>query len=61
MNGGIDLNGQKMALTEKGEAARMLINQRLIDDFRKGDFTGITPVIINIAPMANVSALLGMN
>jgi hypothetical protein len=49
-----------MFLTQKGDTLNM-VDEALVARFRKGDFTGVTPVIINIAPMPSVAQLLGMN
>ena len=59
--GGIDMNAQKMQMNEKGQKIDMLFDQAMMAQFKRGDFSGLTPVIFNITPIANPSLLLGLN
>ena len=59
--GGIDLDASKMALTEAGDKAEMAIDNAMMARFKGGDFSGVTPVIIRVAPLSDVSVLLGLN
>jgi hypothetical protein len=38
----------------------MTFDPALLDQFKKGDFTGLTPVILNITPVADIRPLLGL-
>jgi len=59
--GGIDMNAQKMQMNEKGQKIDMLFDQAMMAQFKRGDFSGLTPVIFNITPIANPSLLLGLD
>jgi virulence-associated protein VagC len=58
--GGIDLNAQRMQMSESGQEVDMNFDPARIEQFRRGDFTGLVPVILNIAPIANLRPLLGL-
>jgi|GEM_PF-3193177 len=60
--GGIELNANKMGLnvSRDGKGVQMKFDPAMVAQFQKGDFTGIVPVILNITPIANPSAMLGM-
>jgi len=57
--GGIDLNTNRMTLEQSGEKIQFNFNKAMIAQFRRGDFSGITPVIIRISPI-EISSLLGV-
>jgi hypothetical protein len=61
-NGGIDLNGNAMGLdvAKSGQGVTMIFDAAMADRFRRGDFTGLTPVIIRITPIVSPAAMLGM-
>ena len=56
MQGGIDLNGQAMGLDieKSGRGITMTVDPAMADKLQKGDFTGLTPVIIKVTPMASL-------
>ena len=58
--GGIDLNAKKMALlvTHEDKGISMKFDPALIAEFRRGDFSGIVPVIIRITPLKSVYPIL---
>jgi hypothetical protein len=58
--GGIDMNAEKMRMDEKGEKINMVFDPAQIEKFQRGDFTGLEPVILNIAPITNIRPLLGL-
>jgi hypothetical protein len=58
--GGIDLNAQQMQLTEQGQKVDMTFDPTMLEQFKSGDFTGLTPVILNITPITNIKPLLGL-
>ncbi|NTV29377.1 MAG: hypothetical protein HGA80_04770 [Candidatus Omnitrophica bacterium] len=59
--GGIDLNAANMSLNQQGQAMDMQFDPAVLEQFRRGDFTGIAPVILNIAPIQSLRPLLGMD
>jgi hypothetical protein len=58
--GGIDLNAGNMSMNEQGQEIDMQFDPATIEQFRSGDFTGLTPVILNITPITNIKPLLGL-
>ena len=58
--GGIDMNAQNMQMNEQGQKVDMQFDPAMIEQFKNGDFTGLTPVILNITPIANIKPLLGL-
>ncbi len=58
--GGIDMNAEKMTLDENGQKINMQFDPAMIENFKKGDFSGIQPVILKITPIANIRPLLGL-
>jgi galactose mutarotase-like enzyme/CheY-like chemotaxis protein len=60
--GGIDLNARDMGLDvdKDGTPVNMTFDPALIEQFRSGDFSGVTPVIIQIIPIAGPMAVLGL-
>ncbi len=63
LRGGIDLNGNAMGMDiqKSGKGVTMTFDPAMADRFRKGDFTGLTPVIIRIVPIASPAAMLGLD
>jgi len=61
IQGGIDLNGNAMGLDieKSGQGVKMTFDPAMAEQLRKGDFTGLRPVIIQITPIASPAALLG--
>ena len=59
-NGGIDLNARNMAMDVSGEKLDIKFDQAMIEQFKRGDFSGVRPVIIQITPIANVLPLIGL-
>ncbi|MBF0485007.1 MAG: hypothetical protein HQL16_00680 [Candidatus Omnitrophica bacterium] len=59
--GGIDMNAQKMQMNEKGQKIDITFDPATVEQFKRGDFTGLKPVIFNITPIANPLLLLGLN
>jgi hypothetical protein len=58
--GGIDLNADNMSMNEQGQKIDMTFDPAMVDQFKRGDFTGLTPVILNITPITNIKPLLGL-
>jgi hypothetical protein len=58
--GGINLDSKNLQLDVNGEEINIKFDPAMIEQFKKGDFTGVRPVIINITPIANMLPLLGM-
>jgi CheY-like chemotaxis protein len=59
-NGGIDLNAGNMSMSQQGDAAEFRFDPTVVEQFKRGDFTGVTPVILNITPIQSLAPLLGM-
>jgi len=59
-NGGIDLNARNMGLDVRGEKTDVRFDKAIIGQFKRGDFSGVRPVIIKITPIADVMPLLGL-
>ena len=55
--GGIDLNAGAMKMNEQGQAAGMNFDRAMITRFKSGDFSGLTPVVLKIAPIADIHTL----
>jgi hypothetical protein len=51
--GGIDLNALNMDLDVNGQSVHMRFNPAMIANFRRGDFSGVRPVIIRIRSIPN--------
>jgi hypothetical protein len=63
VNGGIDLDAKKLDLDvarSGGKGVEMRFDPAMLEDFRRGDFTGLTPVILNITPIVHPAAWLGL-
>ncbi len=60
LNGGIDMDANKMNMSEKGGKIDMKFDPAMVAQFKRGDFTGIRPVIQSITPITNVRPLLGL-
>jgi hypothetical protein len=58
--GGIDLNSKNLQMDVNGEKIDIKFDPAMIVQFKSGDFSGVTPVIINITPISNVMSLLGL-
>ncbi|MBF0388363.1 MAG: hypothetical protein HQL20_11050 [Candidatus Omnitrophica bacterium] len=56
--GGIELNARKMQMNEKGQKINMTFDAAMAEQFKRGDFTGLRPVIYRITPIANPALLL---
>ena len=61
--GGIDLNAKNMGLdvAKDGKGIQMKLDPAMIAEFQRGDFSGVVPVIIQIVPIQNPLATLGLN
>lgn len=61
--GGIDLNTDDMAMvvSKDGVGVQMKSDSALFAKFRRGDFSGILPVIVLITPLMSILPLLGLN
>jgi len=62
IDGGIDLNAKKMDLdvAKDGKGVEMQFEPAMVAEFRKGNFTGVEGVILNIVPIASPLFLLGL-
>jgi hypothetical protein len=60
--GGIDFNSNQLQLDVQKQGAGVGINfdPELIKKFENGNFQGFMPIIINISPITNISAMLGL-
>ncbi len=58
--GGIDMNAGNRQMNAKGQKVDMKLDQAMMAKFRRGDFTGLTPVIYSITPIANIRPMLGL-
>ncbi|MBF0619767.1 MAG: hypothetical protein HQL19_06325 [Candidatus Omnitrophica bacterium] len=60
--GGIDLNARnlEMDIAKEGAGAPVTFDPAMIAEFQRGDFSGITPVILKITPIDSPLALLGL-
>ena len=58
--GGIDLNSKNMAMSVDGEKIDIKFDPAMIEQFKRGDFSGVRPVIINITPIPSILPLLGL-
>lgn len=52
---GIHLNAKnlEMDVSKDGNGVLMKLDPRLIEEFKRGDFSGVVRVIINITPIAS--------
>ncbi|MBF0511724.1 MAG: hypothetical protein HQL13_05270 [Candidatus Omnitrophica bacterium] len=60
MPGGIALNARNMGLDVQGHGVAMIFNPAMMAQFRKGDFTGIEGVILQIALLASSLPIFGL-
>jgi hypothetical protein len=58
--GGIDLNARNMSMDVGGEKIDIHFDKAMIAQFRRGDFSGVRPVIMSITPLASIKPLLGI-
>ncbi len=60
--GGIDFNPKKMGLdtAQDNPRALMQFDQALLEEFQRGDFSGITPTILRILPITSPVSTLGL-
>ncbi len=57
--GGIDLNSKNMQFDVDGQKIDMRWDPAQMADFKRGDFSGVRPVILKLAPIRDVTLLLG--
>lgn len=57
--GGIDLDSKNLILDVNGDKINISFDPAMLEQFRRGDFSGVRPVIISIVPVANINGLLG--
>lgn len=57
-NGGIDLDASK-SLTTSGDQADIRFDAVALEKLRRGDFAGITPVIVSMVPVSGLMPILG--
>jgi hypothetical protein len=58
LRGGIDFNTTN-ALSATGDQANFQFDPAQLERFKSGDFTGLTPVITTITPVAGWAPILG--
>ena len=58
--GGIDFNTQNLKTDVQGDAIDMRFDASMVAQFKRGDFTGVRPVILSITPLSSVMSLLGI-
>ena len=57
----MDMNVSRAPSTGSGPAASMIMfDPVVIEEFKRGDFTGLTPVMINVVPLSSVRTILGL-
>ncbi|MEI8012234.1 MAG: hypothetical protein WCI27_07130 [Candidatus Omnitrophota bacterium] len=63
VNGGIDLNAKKMDLevAKDGKGVAMTFDPAMVAEFKRGDFTGVEGVILNIVTITNPLTLFGLS
>ncbi len=59
--GGIDFGADKLNLKESGGAINIKFDKAMIEQFNRGDFTGVRPVILNVTTIPSVLPLLGLS
>jgi len=47
-------------IAKNGKGVEMNVDAAMLAQFRRGDFTGIMPIIINITPITSALPILGM-
>ena len=57
--GGIDFNPDKLEIRSKGGGVQVNVPRIDIRQLNSPDFTGFTPVIIEIVPVTNLPLLIG--
>jgi predicted NBD/HSP70 family sugar kinase len=57
--GGIDMNTSRMDMSQKGTAMDMTFDPALLEEFRRGDFSGIRPVALSVTPL-DAGAVFGI-
>ncbi|MBF0522960.1 MAG: hypothetical protein HQL24_07905 [Candidatus Omnitrophica bacterium] len=60
--GGIDLNAKnlQMNISKDGKGVEFKFDAKMVEQFKRGDFTGVVPVIIRITPISSPFPLLGL-
>ncbi|MBF0522343.1 MAG: hypothetical protein HQL24_04715 [Candidatus Omnitrophica bacterium] len=60
--GGIDLNAKNldMNVSKEGNGIEIKFDPAMVEQFKRGDFSGIVPVIIRITPIESPFPLLGL-
>jgi hypothetical protein len=56
--GGIDLNAQNMQMDVGGQKINIHFDHAMVEQFKRGDFSGVRPVVINITPIQRPLSLL---
>ena len=59
--GGIDLNSRSLQMDIDGETIDLKFDPAMAAQFQREDFSGVEPIIIQIVPVQNPLALLGVN
>ncbi|MBF0479209.1 MAG: hypothetical protein HQL26_06965 [Candidatus Omnitrophica bacterium] len=60
--GGIDLNAKNMALdiSKDGKGFQMTVDPAIIEEFQKGNFTGVEGIILRIILVSSPLPILGL-
>jgi len=58
--GGIDLNARNLKMGVGGDKINIKFDPAMIEQFKRGDFSGVRPVIVNITPISSVLPMLGL-
>jgi hypothetical protein len=58
--GGIDLNAAHLNMQSQGEKVNITFDPAMIEEFKRGDFSGVKIQILDVVPV-NLMALLGIN
>jgi phosphomannomutase len=59
--GGIDFNAKNLKMGVKGDQINIKFDPAMIEQFKRGDFSGVRPVIINITPLNSIWPVLGLS
>jgi hypothetical protein len=54
------MNAGNMTMNEQGQKVDMQFDPAMVEEFRRGDFSGVRPVILNITPITNIRPFLGL-
>ncbi|MBF0489751.1 MAG: hypothetical protein HQL15_03925 [Candidatus Omnitrophica bacterium] len=59
IQGGIDLNAKNLLMDVDGQTISLKFDAAMLAQFQKGNFSGVHPVIIKIAPIPSILPMMG--